>query len=107
MESGEPANWDNVIRGLDNNAGLGRFAGPGGWNNMDFLAVGAPEAMHMPKRWPAICGLCQGPKEDLPCAAWTVAQGSRTLQSQAVEAAGAYWRRMLRRHADTSLAAGI
>ena len=39
MESGEPANWDGIIRGLDNNAGLGRFAGPGGWNNMDFLAV--------------------------------------------------------------------
>ncbi|CAK0737181.1 hypothetical protein CVIRNUC_000868 [Coccomyxa viridis] len=42
VESGEPANWDNIIRGLDNNAGLGRFAGPGGWNNMDFLAIGEP-----------------------------------------------------------------
>ena len=41
VESGEPANWDGILRGLDNNAGLGRFAGPGGWNNMDFLAVRA------------------------------------------------------------------
>ena len=34
-----PATWDGIIRGLDNNAGLGRFAGPGGWNNMDQLVV--------------------------------------------------------------------
>ncbi len=40
-DTGEPASWDSIIRGLDNNAGLGRFAGPGGWNNMDFLQVSA------------------------------------------------------------------
>ena len=45
VESGEPANWDGIIRGLDNNAGLGRFAGPGGWNNMDFLAVSILRSM--------------------------------------------------------------
>ena len=45
VESGEPANWDGIIRGLDNNAGLGRFAGPGGWNNMDFLAVSTLRSM--------------------------------------------------------------
>ncbi len=61
VESGEPANWDNIIRGLDNNAGLGRFAGPGGWNNMDFLAVGA--------RKPCTC-----PREGLPYAACVKAQ---------------------------------
>jgi hypothetical protein len=33
------ATWDGIIRVLDNNAGLGRYAGMGGWNNMDFLAV--------------------------------------------------------------------
>lgn len=41
-DTGEPASWDSIIRGLDNNAGLGRFAGPGGWNNMDFLQVNTP-----------------------------------------------------------------
>ena len=40
-DTGEPASWDSIIRGLDNNMGLGRFAGPGGWNNMDFLQVSA------------------------------------------------------------------
>lgn len=43
-DTGEPASWDSIVRGLDNNAGLGRFAGPGGWNNMDFLQVSAPQA---------------------------------------------------------------
>ena len=35
------ATWDGIVRGLDNNAGLGRFAGPGAWNNMDVLVVRA------------------------------------------------------------------
>ena len=37
---GPAATWDGIVRGLDNNAGLGRFAGPGAWNNMDLLVVG-------------------------------------------------------------------
>lgn len=33
------ATWEGILRVLDNSAGLGRFAGPGGWNNLDLLAV--------------------------------------------------------------------
>ena len=39
LNDGPTATWDGIVRGLDNNAGLGRFAGPGGWNNMDVLVV--------------------------------------------------------------------
>lgn len=34
------ANWDAVLRALDNGAaGLGKYAGPGGWNDPDMLEV--------------------------------------------------------------------
>lgn len=33
------ATWEGILRVLDNSAGLGRFAAPGGWNNLDLLAV--------------------------------------------------------------------
>ncbi|EIE26102.1 glycoside hydrolase [Coccomyxa subellipsoidea C-169] len=36
------ATWEGILRVLDNSAGLGRFAAPGGWNNLDLLAVGEP-----------------------------------------------------------------
>jgi len=33
--------WDGILRSLDNGAaGLGRFAGPGAWNDPDMLEVG-------------------------------------------------------------------
>ncbi len=31
--------WSDVLRSLDNTAGLARFAGPGGWNDPDMLEV--------------------------------------------------------------------
>lgn len=35
------ANWDAILRALDNGAaGLGKYAGPGGWNDPDMLEVG-------------------------------------------------------------------
>ena len=34
------ANWDAVLRALDNGAaGLGKYAGPGAWNDPDMLEV--------------------------------------------------------------------
>ena len=33
------ANWDSMLRCLDNNVGLARFAGPGAWNDPDMLEV--------------------------------------------------------------------
>ncbi len=32
-------NWDSILRCLDNNIGLARFAGPGAWNDPDMLEV--------------------------------------------------------------------
>lgn len=31
--------WDSILRCLDNNIGLARFAGPGAWNDPDMLEV--------------------------------------------------------------------
>ncbi|KAK9826107.1 hypothetical protein WJX81_004261 [Elliptochloris bilobata] len=36
------ASWDGVMQNLDDTTGLSRFAGPGGWNDADMLAVGKP-----------------------------------------------------------------
>ena len=36
------ASWMSVLANLDNSVGLARFAGPGGWNDLDML-----EARHM------------------------------------------------------------
>jgi hypothetical protein len=36
------ATWEGILRVLDNSAGLARFAAPGGWNNLDLLAVSHP-----------------------------------------------------------------
>jgi alpha-galactosidase len=33
------ADWDAVLRSLASAIGLGRFAGPGGWNDPDMLEV--------------------------------------------------------------------
>ena len=34
------ANWDSILRSLDNGAaGLAKYAGPGGWNDPDMLEV--------------------------------------------------------------------
>lgn len=39
VANGPLATWEDILRVLDNSAGLGRFAGPGGWNNLDLLTV--------------------------------------------------------------------
>lgn len=31
--------WSDILRSIDNTAGLARFAGPGGWNDPDMLEV--------------------------------------------------------------------
>lgn len=33
------ANWENMLRCLDNTVGLSEFAGPGAWNDPDMLEV--------------------------------------------------------------------
>ena len=45
------ATWEGILRVLDNSAGLGRFAAPGGWNNLDLLAVRFVST-------PATCPVC-------------------------------------------------
>eukprot|EP00877_Chromochloris_zofingiensis_P005638 jgi/Chrzof1/15075/Cz09g26090.t1 len=32
--------WSDILRSIDNTAGLARFAGPGGWNDPDMLEIG-------------------------------------------------------------------
>ena len=33
------ATWDSVLNNLDGSVGLARFAGPGGWNDLDLMEV--------------------------------------------------------------------
>jgi hypothetical protein len=34
------ATWDSIMNNLGGSTGLARFAGPGGWNDMDLMEVG-------------------------------------------------------------------
>lgn len=42
--------WSDILRSIDNTAGLARFAGPGGWNDPDMLEVRLRviHLLHMP-----------------------------------------------------------
>lgn len=33
--------WESILSKLDNSVGLARYAGPGAWNDLDMLEVGA------------------------------------------------------------------
>ena len=44
------ATWDSIMNNLDGSTGLARFAGQGGWNDMDLMEVGGCPA-HLP--WPS------------------------------------------------------
>ena len=57
------ANWEWMLRCLDNTIGLSRFAGPGHWNDPDMLEVAL---FRSACTW---TGLCTGTGQTLPSSA--------------------------------------